>query len=1112
MSSENQLIRVFVASTYLDNTERREAVRRAITRAKMQPVGMEFFAASTLPTVDECLAQVATCDVFIGIVGNRYGFIPDSYDKSITELEYDHHSDRLMFVIDDSVERNEADLDGPVTDPSVLMKLQKLVEFKQRISAETTPRPFGKDLSELELQVYQALVEWRDRAVVQEAPPPASTPDKIVIPDRLREKIEPTGRAKELAAIVESVSEELSTRAVFFEETGTCVEYINGRLRAADALIPNESLAIMNTEDALALLTAIVLYCSAVSIDPFDFHRLTHTESQPNDLSVVNWNLEWEAFQAEASRYDGRKLRKLFGDPSPVDIPGDDPSRYDANDVILIKEFLKSRLPKIAAEISRGAEGRIPREFTSKFDKSTLECAAIIVSGANGSIRRALEENPTLRLNDTAKREYRHVHVPYIISVMRLSLFLAVDEDRQRDEPLKVRRLIPPIGLIVDDADLANLEMDLSRHYDDPEALFATTLPTSSRQFCAIQDLLEFLQSELDRCWAILGEIYGRYEPVKDLSLAIRRIRSNLDNLAEFEKTAAYVPSAVQFESAGVDLLKLLIGPLYGNFPQVGIRELVQNAVDAVRERSFREGDHSAIKNDGKPDVVVELQIDEDEERGTLSIRDRGIGMNSEIIQNYFLRAGASYRRSDAWRDAYEADGRSQVLRSGRFGVGVLAAFLLGNRIKVRTRHFRETETRGIEFECSIDDDQIELKKVRCDAGTEITVELTDPRIIRCFRSPPGYQGTMRHKQWDWYGLAWPKVERISGGDQLEQTMKIPGPNAKLPEGWHRIQSGDFDDIQWTSQITHNLLCNGIVIANDPSRTTQHFKPMNLILLQMLPPAISVFDPDGRLPLNLQRSEVARNGLPFVESIHSSVVAAAIESLAKFCLDYPVDAQGFRRALRHFRIPGLRPLHHDSPDGTWSLCGFDRDGIAFVEPGLMSNFRPDQLMFVPCDEADRVSTKALLDLTDAAIVPVFWKDDVSNWTTFGKYTGRWQQTGSALSAAGYKILYDSRRIEVAGRMAGKKQRQQVEELGQSINEVAFGKSPPPTPDINRLRNVFSEMKHPIILLWSIDKPQKKNMNRFVRIWDELLDGGTIPFDRKQLRELRDRVREYKNGL
>jgi hypothetical protein len=68
-------LRVFISSTYLDNQRRRELVRDAIERAEMVPIGMERFAASANPAVDECLRLAAEREVYVDIVAHRYGWV-----------------------------------------------------------------------------------------------------------------------------------------------------------------------------------------------------------------------------------------------------------------------------------------------------------------------------------------------------------------------------------------------------------------------------------------------------------------------------------------------------------------------------------------------------------------------------------------------------------------------------------------------------------------------------------------------------------------------------------------------------------------------------------------------------------------------------------------------------------------------------------------------------------------------------------------------------------------------------------------------------------------------------------------------------------------------------
>jgi hypothetical protein len=156
---------------------------------------------------------------------------------------------------------------------------------------------------------------------------------------------------------------------------------------------------------------------------------------------------------------------------------------------------------------------------------------------------------------------------------------------------------------------------------------------------------------------------YGRFEDLRDLGIVIRRLRSNLDDEKAFAKTVDYVPGRAEFQTASADLLKLLVGPLYGNEPEIGVRELLQNAVDACRELE----DYLRQSGAPAPDLVgqdadVVIALDMDGAGGAwLSVRDRGIGMTPEVIKEYFLKAGASLRNSDAWRARHvDAQGRSR--------------------------------------------------------------------------------------------------------------------------------------------------------------------------------------------------------------------------------------------------------------------------------------------------------------------------------------------------------------------------------------------------------------------------------------------------------------------
>ena len=79
--------RIFVSSTKEDLIPYREAVETVLTGMEHIPLGMEYFVSSPDSPIDVCLATVRRSQLYIVIVGMRYGSIEEGSGKSFTELE-----------------------------------------------------------------------------------------------------------------------------------------------------------------------------------------------------------------------------------------------------------------------------------------------------------------------------------------------------------------------------------------------------------------------------------------------------------------------------------------------------------------------------------------------------------------------------------------------------------------------------------------------------------------------------------------------------------------------------------------------------------------------------------------------------------------------------------------------------------------------------------------------------------------------------------------------------------------------------------------------------------------------------------------------------------------
>jgi hypothetical protein len=89
MTSQRKF-QVFVSSTYNDLQIERQAAVSAILKAGHIPAGMELFAAGDKSQMDVIRRWIDDSDIYMLILGGRYGSVEDTTGLSYTELEYDY--------------------------------------------------------------------------------------------------------------------------------------------------------------------------------------------------------------------------------------------------------------------------------------------------------------------------------------------------------------------------------------------------------------------------------------------------------------------------------------------------------------------------------------------------------------------------------------------------------------------------------------------------------------------------------------------------------------------------------------------------------------------------------------------------------------------------------------------------------------------------------------------------------------------------------------------------------------------------------------------------------------------------------------------------------------
>jgi hypothetical protein len=87
------MTKIYISSTYADLKDYRETAYRTLRQMGHDVIAMEDYVATDQRPVSKCLADVANCDLYVGIFAWRYGYVPPTEhgnpeQRSITELEY----------------------------------------------------------------------------------------------------------------------------------------------------------------------------------------------------------------------------------------------------------------------------------------------------------------------------------------------------------------------------------------------------------------------------------------------------------------------------------------------------------------------------------------------------------------------------------------------------------------------------------------------------------------------------------------------------------------------------------------------------------------------------------------------------------------------------------------------------------------------------------------------------------------------------------------------------------------------------------------------------------------------------------------------------------------
>ncbi|MDP8267672.1 MAG: ATP-binding protein [Candidatus Tenebribacter davisii] len=398
----------------------------------------------------------------------------------------------------------------------------------------------------------------------------------------------------------------------------------------------------------------------------------------PSEFEVIAWKKFWDTTplfdsEAEEVQYNAFK-RHVLARPDRLKIINDlvienEISKADIQKSYLIADYIRETHSLRAKEIIQQDWGNKLKYKDTDF---SLELAEICYSH---------NEDPLSLLNLDMHYLFgqgQFACLPLIGVILRIADILDFDPKRTPDILLSSLNIKNPVSLIEWKKHRSIESWIINSDFIQFHAKCRhPAIEYSIRLFC------DLIDKELSTCNNVLTKI-NQYNSLNkigyNISLPFKVDRTKIVTKKDIYGKPEYIFRETKFNLSKNQVIDLLMGTkLYGD-PEVALRELLQNSIDACLLRQAMEKNWN---NAYVPKLLVKYIKVEDED--ILIVEDNGIGMDQEIIDKYYTRIGTSFYKSADFYDL-KAESKADFQPTSRFGIGILSCFMVSDTLIVDTR------------------------------------------------------------------------------------------------------------------------------------------------------------------------------------------------------------------------------------------------------------------------------------------------------------------------------------------------------------------------------------------------------------------------------------------
>lgn len=257
------------------------------------------------------------------------------------------------------------------------------------------------------------------------------------------------------------------------------------------------------------------------------------------------------------------------------------------------------------------------------------------------------------------------------------------------------------------------------------------------------------------------------------------------------------------FQSEVKQLLQLMIHSLYSN-KEIFLRELISNASDAADKLRFKALSNPALY-EGDGDLRVRVSFDAD--KGTITISDNGIGMTREQVIDHLGTIAKSGTKEFLTALGQDQAKNSQLI--GQFGVGFYSAFIVADKVTVKTRAAGEEADKAVLWESAGEGEYSVADIEKKSRGTDVILHLREDEkeflnewrlreIIGKYSDHIGLPVEMLTKEYDDEGEeCGEKWEKINKSDALWTRSKNDVSDEEYKEFYKHLSHDFADPVTW---------------------------------------------------------------------------------------------------------------------------------------------------------------------------------------------------------------------------------------------------------------------------------------------------------------------------